>query len=96
VLSAVVAAERWRLAQGAYPADLASLVPAYLEAVPVDPFSGAPLHYRAADDEIVVWSVGDDLTDDGGRRAEDKDASSGGDVVLRLRAQRGDAGAVIR
>ena len=40
-----VALRRYRLDVGAYPEHLAALAPAYLDAVPVDPFTGAPPVY---------------------------------------------------
>ena len=40
-----VALERYRLANGRWPDDLAALVPKYLAAVPADPFDGKPLRY---------------------------------------------------
>ena len=48
------------------PATLADLVPAFLPAVPRDPFAGAPLRYQRSGDLWRVWSVGINLVDDGG------------------------------
>ena len=67
--SAVVgcAVERHRLAHGKQlPATLDELVPAFLDAVPLDPFDGKPLRYRATNDTYVVYSIGPDRVDDGG------------------------------
>lgn len=50
---------------GALPQSLDALVPDYLPAVPRDPFGGAPLRYSA--ERRLVWSIGDDLRDEGGR-----------------------------
>ncbi len=52
------------------PDRLDALVPEYLDAVPRDPFDGEPLRYSAA--ERQLWSVGTDLTDDGGSDEEDR------------------------
>ena len=42
-----VALRRYRLDHGAYPDDLATLVPAYLSAIPVNPFTGkTPVYAR--------------------------------------------------
>ncbi len=61
------AVERHRLAHGnKLPASLDELVPAFLDAVPLDPFDGKPLRYRATNDTYVVYSVGADRVDDGG------------------------------
>ncbi|MDT8302667.1 MAG: hypothetical protein RQ760_14380 [Sedimentisphaerales bacterium] len=58
--------ERYRLADGHLPESLDDLVPAFLEAVPTDPFDGQNLKYRKLETGFVVYSVGDDLTDEGG------------------------------
>ena len=53
--------------KGAYPPTLDALVPDYLSAVVIDPFSEAPLCYRLDDrDGYVLYSVGEDGQDDGG------------------------------
>ena len=44
-----VALRRHRLDHGSYPADLAPLVPAYLAAIPIDPFTGKPPVYMQKD-----------------------------------------------
>jgi hypothetical protein len=48
---------------------LDALVPSVLPAVLTDPYGGGPFHYRAAESgkSGVVWSVGPDLVDQGGR-----------------------------
>ncbi len=71
-LIAALAAERYRLAHGAWPEALDGLVPAELTEVPLDPFDGQPLHYRRTPEGVVVYSVGEDGKDDGGKvRAEE-------------------------
>jgi hypothetical protein len=63
-----VALERFRLTKGVYPKDIAAVVPAYIEKLPPDPFSGKPYRYRLdADGHFLFWSVGEDLKDDGGK-----------------------------
>ena len=63
----MLAAERYRLAQGHWPAAIADLVPKYLPAVPLDPYDGAPLRLRLLKDGLVIYSVGDNRQDDGGQ-----------------------------
>jgi hypothetical protein len=63
---AAVAAERFRRARGRWPESIAELVPAYLAAVPRDPYDGRPLRLRRLADGLVIYSVGSDLADDGG------------------------------
>ena len=65
-LAAVAVAARLFAADhaGRLPTDWPDLVPAYLPAVPTDAMDGRPL--RIAADPPRVWSVGNDVTDDGG------------------------------
>jgi len=61
-----IAVQRYRLATGNLPDTLADLVPTYLDAVPEDPFDGRTLRYEKLETGFVVYSVGEDLSDDGG------------------------------
>ena len=67
---AALAVERYRIANDEPPAKLADLVPEYLDAVPADPFTGKPLRYKRDRSSFTVYSVGEDTTDDGGRRED--------------------------
>jgi hypothetical protein len=58
--------ERYRLANGKLPENLAELVPAYLDTVSKDPFDGQELRYKRLEKGYVVYSIGRDLSDDGG------------------------------
>jgi hypothetical protein len=62
-----LAVERYRLARGALPGTLRDLVPTYLADVPADPFDGKPLRYKRLERGYVVYSVGPDGNDDGGK-----------------------------
>ena len=65
---AALAVERWRLANGGQvPASLAELVPNFLPAIPADPFDGQPLRYKKLVKGYVLYSIGENLTDDGGK-----------------------------
>jgi hypothetical protein len=70
VARTALAVQRYRLAQGKLPAALGDLVPAYLAAVPVDAFDGLPIRYKLLPSGFVVYSVGRDGKDDGGRVAD--------------------------
>jgi hypothetical protein len=60
--------ERYRLAHAGYPATLDVLAPAYIDAVPHDIMKGEPYHYRLnADGTFLLYSVGWNQTDDGGK-----------------------------
>jgi hypothetical protein len=62
------ALERYRLANGKYPDSLNGLEPQFIEKLPHDIINGQPLHYRLRDDgNFVLYSVGWNETDDGGK-----------------------------
>ena len=67
-----LAIQRYRLAAGAPPDKLADLVPAYLETVPKDPFDGNDLRYKKLRAGFVVYSIGEDLSDDGGKEQQSR------------------------
>jgi hypothetical protein len=79
-----LAAERYRRARGVWPAVLADLAPAYLRAVPLDPFDGRPVRYRRLADGVVIYCLGPDGKDDGGRLDRRKPGAPGTDLGLRL------------
>jgi len=62
----VVACNRFENEKRHWPESLQELVPAYLDAVPKDPFDGEPFRYSA--EKGIVYSVGPNLMDDGGSR----------------------------
>jgi len=64
---AALAVERYRLATGNLPDVLGDLVPSYMDSIARDPFDGEPLRYKKLDVGFVVYSVGQDGQDDGGR-----------------------------
>ena len=51
---------------GKPPPTLAELVPAWLPALPLDPFSKAPLVYRVTTNSFLIYSLGPDGKDDQG------------------------------
>jgi hypothetical protein len=84
----LLAATRERLAAGALPAAIDSLVPARLPSVPRDPFtSDSPMRAAFEAGEFSVWSVGPNGTDDGGPvAAGNAPPERGDDIGLRMRA----------
>lgn len=67
------ALERYRLAKGHYPAELAALSPEFLEHVPPDIITGNPMIYRArGDGTYVLYATGWDGHDDGGTPSKGK------------------------
>ena len=68
--------ERYRLAKGALPKVLDDLVPRYIDEVPIDPFDGKPVRYKLTEPGYIVYSIGEDGTDEGGLE-KDKVAKKG-------------------
>lgn len=71
-----MAVERYRLGHGVLPDRLDALVPAFLDAVPQDPFDGQPLRYKKLATGYVIYSVNDDGHDDGGRQRPPREERS--------------------
>jgi hypothetical protein len=62
-----VAVEQYRRDHGEQmPPDVDALVPAYLDSVPLDPFTGKALRFVKEADAYVAYSLGSNRQDDGG------------------------------
>jgi hypothetical protein len=74
--------------RGSYPAKLAELSPKYVAEIPKDIFNGdSDLIYRREGGGYVLYSVGSNGKDDGGRgREEDKEGEGWDDIVVRVPA----------
>jgi hypothetical protein len=69
LLATSFALRAYWLAHHAYPTSLTQLCPAYLSGVPGDLFDqDRPFKYRLSGSKYVLYSVGPDGVDDGGRR----------------------------
>jgi hypothetical protein len=67
--------ERYRLAHGIYPATPDALVPTYGPNLPHDIMNGEPYHYKVnGDGTFLIYSVGWNQTDDGGKVVYKKDS----------------------
>ena len=64
---AALGLELYRRRHGDWPTRLEQLTPFPLPAVPMDRFTGKPLHYRLVDGRPLLYSTGMDRDDDGGR-----------------------------
>ena len=80
----LIAAERYRMKHGKWPATLAEVVPEFLKAAPTDPFDGTPLKVVRVADGIIVYSVGADGVDDGGKLDRKYSPEPGSDLGFRL------------
>jgi len=81
-----LAVERYRLATGNLPDRLDQLVPKFLDKVPADPFDLRPLRYKRLSKGYIVYSVGEDQIDDGGKEknAEGRTYQSGADITFTV------------
>jgi len=71
-----VAIERYRLAKGALPKDLATLAPDYLDQAPIDPFDGRPIRYRRTEPGYRLYSVFKDGQDNDGKGKDEVDRNN--------------------
>jgi hypothetical protein len=76
-----VAMTRYRLDHGTLPSHLDDLIPAYLAAVPMDPFDGHPLRLAIRNGNWIIYSIGPDGIDDGGAEMQ----QGKGDVIFTLK-----------
>ncbi len=76
----------YRAEHGAYPAKLDELVPKYVKAIPKDIFNNdANLHYTRQDNGYLLYSVGPNGKDDGGKGYDDrKESEDWDDLVVRI------------
>ena len=86
-----IALERYRLAQGSCPEALDALAPQFIDKLPHDVINGQPLKYRRTDDgQFILYSVGWNETDDGGKVELTKNGNADvkrGDWVWRYPAK---------
>ncbi len=72
-VTAAIALELYHRRAGAYPVSLEELTPRLLPTVPLDRYDGKPIKYRLIDERPVLYSIGVDRDDDGGRLPEARD-----------------------
>jgi hypothetical protein len=81
---ATVALERYRRDHGRWPDTLDALVPKYLAVVPKDPQDGKPLRFTQRPDNVIVYWIGPDGTDDGGKLDRRNPLTQGTDQGFQL------------
>jgi ABC-type transport system involved in multi-copper enzyme maturation permease subunit len=79
-----LAVERYRVRHGHWPESLADLTADLLTKIPRDPYLGTPLRYRRLSDGVVIYSVGPDGNDDGGKIARKNPNAWGTDIGIQL------------
>jgi hypothetical protein len=78
--------ERWRLVHdGCAPDSLAELAPDFSPSIPLDPFDNNPLRYKKMARGFLVYSIGADFSDDGGKEKTGDEADSDHyDITFRV------------
>ncbi len=72
----------------AFPTKLVNLAPKYITSIPKDLFSDGELNYRADGDGYLLYSVGVNGRDDGGKGLEDDKSQEGwDDIAVRMTAR---------
>jgi len=85
LIQAELALRRFNADQKHYPARLDELVPTYLKSTPIDPFGiGKPLRYKPTNGgkSFLLYSVGGNMTDDGGKPSPHRGDWQNGDLLL--------------
>ena len=72
----------YRADHSAYPESLDALAPRYIARVPRDLFNEQPLHYKRQADGFLLYSVGANGVDEGGRTFDSQ--PPGDDIVLKI------------
>jgi len=75
--------EQYQSQHGSYPGTLDAIAPNLGGSLPVDPFTGEPFHYQPSGDSFLLYSVGGNLTDDGGTIHHPRT----GDIIWRGRRE---------
>jgi hypothetical protein len=93
---AAVAAERYRLKhEKTWPGGLDDLVKdGLLKEVPKDPYDGKPLRFKRTPTGVIVYSVGPDMIDNGGKVGPATPRAAGTDIGFELWDPRGLAAPV--
>jgi hypothetical protein len=84
-LSVAIALARYQRAHKRYPKNLEALAPKYLAQIPQDIFSGKALIYHPTNNGYLLYSVGINGKDEGGRGYDDK--PPGDDLSVRMPLQ---------
>ena len=77
-----LALTQYQVEMGHDPDKLDQLVPQYISAIPMDPFDDQPVRMVVKDNKFVLYSVGPDMVDNGGRELDNKGVT--GDLTFTL------------
>jgi hypothetical protein len=77
-----LALAQYQSENGTYPSKLSELSPRYMDTVPLDLFSGRPFRYRKTETGYRLYSVGQNLKDEGGKGPYDDNESD--DLLIEV------------
>ncbi|MCW3054956.1 MAG: hypothetical protein JWN14_4126 [Chthonomonadales bacterium] len=96
LLLVMLALHTFRLEQGRYPASLTELAPAYLKKLPDDPFAlQGTFGYHLDGNRYLLYSVGPDGKDDGGKRIDDPKKAADPNPNARYYLEKNSVGDVV-
>ena len=73
VTLSIIAILRYKQDTGVYPENLEQLIAdSYLKELPMDPYTDKPLVYRRTADNFILYSIGHNFKDDGGKPEIDR------------------------
>jgi hypothetical protein len=76
----------FKIKNGRYIGEPSELVPNILPSLPLDPFTGKNYIYKKTEKGFIVYSVGDNLKDDGGISQYEKGRDGETDIIWRVSA----------
>lgn len=79
-----LALKLYKMQEGLYPKALEGLVPEIIAELPRDPFTGKNYIYRQEGEGFAVYSVGDNLKDDAGKKGKPNKYTGDFDIVCRF------------
>ncbi len=86
----------YMLEHGKYPPDLNALIPGYVSALPVDPFAtSGTFRYHLKPGGYVLYSIGPDGKDDGGRPGDPSSPDSSASIRARRIMDAGSTGDIV-
>jgi hypothetical protein len=85
-----ISIERYQRQHAKLPGSLNDLIPAYINSLPLDPFTGKNLLFSSDEESYVVYSTGTNRKDDGGSTIRKADDVHPLDLGLRVRLRRSE------
>jgi len=73
----------YRARNGHFPEKLDDLVPEFISAIPRDPFGSQPMKLKRTEHELIVYSIGPDMTDNGGAPIDE--LTKTGDITFTVK-----------